>query len=436
MKKKNIKKIMFILLVGVLTFLIGNNNVYAEETQLLCEYTGEWNTFGESMQVKFLVELNDNAWNLKSATLNDNSICRSGSNLSDCLAWITDNRGSFKFDNMHAIKKNYRNYYELITDSNEYTNYFVSGDKYSCPNDLVVLAAETEVDTNYLLSDSFEIHFSAFVSNDGFDSGNCEGNEIEDYSCDGGLEPSNLKLNRTITAANYTGQLLNPTTSSGSCCVYKDGNTKVYTYLYNSLSGATSYAACVGGECFSADPNLSSNAQNINAIDDSGWNAYHNMGNCSNMPETIWYSVKTNGYNFYNQNVEGASAATLDTSDYCKSTVYDSSGNINKANPTTINGKCEAYLDTKLVEIINKVLTWLRILVPTLLVALGIVDFTKAVLSQDKNYDLNKTISVFIKRCIIAVAIFFVPTFIHILVDIFNKYSSVPLTPLSDCGIK
>ena len=70
-------------------------------------------------------------------------------------------------------------------------------------------------------------------------------------------------------------------------------------------------------------------------------------------------------------------------------------------------------------KILNKYFLAFRILVPLAVLALGIIDFAKAVFVS-KEDDMKKTQQTFIKRLIVAVAIFFIPTFVNLLLDVAN----------------
>ncbi len=85
---------------------------------------------------------------------------------------------------------------------------------------------------------------------------------------------------------------------------------------------------------------------------------------------------------------------------------------------------CEGLLGPDLLDDISKVLTLLRIAVPILLIILGSVDFASAVLADDQQA-LKKSGSKFVKRCIIAVAIFFVPSIIMYLLSWIDKIADV-----------
>ena len=100
-----------------------------------------------------------------------------------------------------------------------------------------------------------------------------------------------------------------------------------------------------------------------------------------------------------------------------------------------IDDSCQGLLDKTLVEKINEILNWIRVIVPILVIVLSTIDFSKAVLVQDKD-ELKQATSKLVKRLIIAVAIFFVPTLLKLLVDAFNEISPYPITDLPDCGIK
>lgn len=81
---------------------------------------------------------------------------------------------------------------------------------------------------------------------------------------------------------------------------------------------------------------------------------------------------------------------------------------------------CSALIGEDLQKQLNDWMTIIKILVPIILIAFGMLDFSKAVLAQDEQ-NMKKAQSAFIKRLIIAVAIFFVPTVINLLINIANS---------------
>ena len=61
-----------------------------------------------------------------------------------------------------------------------------------------------------------------------------------------------------------------------------------------------------------------------------------------------------------------------------------------------------------------------KIVIPIILIILGMVDLGKAVISSD-NKEVSKAAKSLLMRCIAAVAIFFVPTVINLLINIANS---------------
>lgn len=80
---------------------------------------------------------------------------------------------------------------------------------------------------------------------------------------------------------------------------------------------------------------------------------------------------------------------------------------------------CDLF-DKDLIDFINKIMQWIRIFVPILLIGLGILDFTKAVFSKNED-DMKKSREKFIKRIIAAVAVFLVPMFVNFILDLANS---------------
>ena len=89
-----------------------------------------------------------------------------------------------------------------------------------------------------------------------------------------------------------------------------------------------------------------------------------------------------------------------------------------------INKTCEGLFGPDLLDDISTVLTWIRIAVPIIVIVLGSVDFAKAVISDDQQ-QIKKSTSTFVKRCIIAVALFFVPTLIMYILSFIDMIADV-----------
>lgn len=62
----------------------------------------------------------------------------------------------------------------------------------------------------------------------------------------------------------------------------------------------------------------------------------------------------------------------------------------------------------KTIEMIQEVLSWVKIAIPILLILLGTVDFVKAIVAHNDD-QMKKAQGDFVKRLIIGIVIFFVP---------------------------
>lgn len=80
---------------------------------------------------------------------------------------------------------------------------------------------------------------------------------------------------------------------------------------------------------------------------------------------------------------------------------------------------CNLFSD-KLIEIINSVMSYIRIGVPLILIVLIGVDFAKATFTGDEK-EIKKSKDAAIKRIIIAIVIFFVPTLLNLLFNVANS---------------
>lgn len=93
---------------------------------------------------------------------------------------------------------------------------------------------------------------------------------------------------------------------------------------------------------------------------------------------------------------------------------------------------CEDLLGEELVGYIQQIVNIIKIVVPILLIVLGTIDFGKAIFVNDEG-EMKKAQTKFIKRLIIAVAFFLVPTLITLLLNI--AHSIWPSIEASVCGI-
>ena len=79
---------------------------------------------------------------------------------------------------------------------------------------------------------------------------------------------------------------------------------------------------------------------------------------------------------------------------------------------------CELISDD-VVKVLNDYMNVLRVLIPIILFVLGTVDFAKATFAS-KDDDMKKAQQAFFKRIIICVIIFFIPTFVNLVIKLFN----------------
>lgn len=79
--------------------------------------------------------------------------------------------------------------------------------------------------------------------------------------------------------------------------------------------------------------------------------------------------------------------------------------------------------------LLQKILNYMKILGPTITIILGSIDFTKAIITSDEE-SMKKSQKKFINRLLSALALFFVPLLVQIMLDLFGITSSIT------CGIK
>lgn len=94
---------------------------------------------------------------------------------------------------------------------------------------------------------------------------------------------------------------------------------------------------------------------------------------------------------------------------------------------------CEEKLGPDLVERIQSIVDLIKIAVPIILIIYGIIDFGKAIFIGDEN-EMKKSQSKFIKRLIVAVGFFLVPTLVQLVLNIAHQVW--PEIDPSLCGIK
>jgi hypothetical protein len=88
-------------------------------------------------------------------------------------------------------------------------------------------------------------------------------------------------------------------------------------------------------------------------------------------------------------------------------------------NPIYAISDCELLFDEGLKSFLKDILMYPKIIVPILVILLGTLDFAKAVISS-KEDEMKKAQTTFIKRLLLGIVIFFVPTIIDIIMYLAN----------------
>lgn len=99
----------------------------------------------------------------------------------------------------------------------------------------------------------------------------------------------------------------------------------------------------------------------------------------------------------------------------------------------SIEYDCEGLLDGDLKLVLVYVLKIIRIGAPILLIVLTTIDFAQAVITEDQDA-IKKAVSKVIKRVIAAIALFFVPVFVEILINMPGVTDYVSKSP--DCNLE
>lgn len=203
------------------------------------------------------------------------------------------------------------------------------------------------------------------------------------------------------------------------------------TNVYSENNGVT-YVSYIDPKSLNCPSNIYSGEYFLPY--DKGGNAVYNQG--GNRKE---YTQNSN-YNFghgHAQNLKKTTYTlvnkeTIDTFKKCEEEIAKSAEEEIPDFGEDIKVTCDDLLSTDLRKTINKILTYIRILVPILVIVLGIVDFSSAVFSS-KEEEMKKAQSRFVKRLIIAVIIFLTPSLINLLLDLAN--SAWKSDMFGNCGL-
>ena len=87
---------------------------------------------------------------------------------------------------------------------------------------------------------------------------------------------------------------------------------------------------------------------------------------------------------------------------------------------------CKGVLGEDFSQFLKKIFDWVRIIAPIIVIVLTSIDFAGALLKDDKDA-LSKASGKLVKRLIVAIALFLVPTILNILIDIYNSIVSTKI---------
>lgn len=448
MKKSNFKWIILFTIFLVLPITV------KAETRLECQYSGilprPYGVFvddEDDEKISINIVLDENGFKVTSAVFVNGYYsyegCGVGVSVDSCFTSLKE-KGIRNFANFDKIRfqgintltvKNLQ--YEVVTDSDEIKNYYVKNGKYTCPENLQILGSDTIDNPSY--------NYGIFNVSETFSDKLCQSNKLKGFTCN---QNGVLNLTNRITEATYNGNETVAKPSSGSCCMYKatDG-TPIYTFLVGSdTQVAGTLYACYGTDCMTCKGNSRYedcllNSNNSHWLGSEFIDYRNGLTNCSEMPEHLYYSVDNGKYKFYNALSGNLNTATLVPNGYCVSKNYTAGGvddvkkednskdSINWGNKAEAD--CEGILGDDLLDLINKVFRWIQIIAPIFVIIMGSIDFAGAILQDDKDA-LKKASSKFVKRLIIAVALFFIPMILDFILNIFNDITGAAS---STCGI-
>lgn len=425
-----VKYIVFALSIVLISLFSINSVEATSDYKLKCTYEGKLVADGDGSDTKMEITIYiDKDGNLKW----DEPLIKDDFITAQKYYELNSANIKLSLSGVYTFKVSGKYYKEISSSDSEFTNIFVKEGKYTCPRQFTML--EDEYDAT-----APTVEYTFIFTTSVFSSGYCdEYQKLKDFPCYNSEEYS-LNTNKSDEGKAYDGTTINnSSTSSGSCCVYETGYSKIYFYNYNNASGAKSYAICFGNNCMTKDPTNSNVAQPA----DKSWSSYQVLSNCNNMPSNLYWAKVDGKYVFYAANNDGsrpsdapssAMPATKSTTATCKSTVYDSysteNNQTNKSDDATndddsyYNG--DEYEDgcpkiiLPAIKFIRRILKPIvQIGVPILLILMGTIDFAKAVMASDDKA-IKEATSKFAKRCIAAVVIFFAVTIVNIIMGMFT----------------
>ena len=130
-------------------------------------------------------------------------------------------------------------------------------------------------------------------------------------------------------------------------------------------------------------------------------------------------------------NVISVGDSSVDNLNFVCTNCSDGLGNMVIFDPKEYT-TCEGILGTRLVNFINTIFNYVKVLVPVALIALGSFDIGRAVFAGNED-EMKKATKTFIRRLIIAVIIMFSPLLVNFIINVVNNATGTGYS--GTCGI-
>lgn len=144
------------------------------------------------------------------------------------------------------------------------------------------------------------------------------------------------------------------------------------------------------------------------------------------MRKTFFYIVfALLGFSFF---IEVCDAKIIDVTKK-----FDNNVIINYQNETQTAVSCNGLFTSDALDLISDLLNMIRIAAPIALILFIAIDFAAAVISQDDQM-LKKASSKVIKRCLAAIALFFIPTMIRVVLNLDGVREAIQIPDDPLCG--
>ena len=299
-----------------------------------------------------------------------------------------------------------RKYFQRKNDSSELTEIKISNENYN--NSSVYVKGENFL---YECPKCFRIDGTEAIGSDV--SGVSSNGNASDFACQ---DSKNLKYDSEISDNSSAGSGENTSDEELTCndnwnmiCKYgnNENHAKKIILKYNSKD-FTLYR--IGDSIPDNQIRDDISIDKILKIND---------GKC---PENIYSFI--DGYNeeFYlNDAQNGDKKPAKANNVYSRTSSKDcgSDGTGSKKTGWTINN-CKQLFGDDLIKIIDKIMKYIKILIPILLLIFGTTDFFTAIFSSDQEEMLAKR-KKFFKRLIAAIIVFIVPTFVNLVLKLSNS---------------